>query len=187
MSSPAHSHRAKLVCIVYASILFSFLFTPVCFIHPGTNLPWSFVADSKEFVPDLRVVHERDLNFVLKSEIFVHTDGQHWASHLILGCVPVYRTWQPFSQDLLLDSLLLSYIDVRHANFLPPKLTSGEARDIGPCYMIADDLASVREKSAEHVSQSRQAHVPIEEPVDPAPPVEQEATKVEPDTEMVTR
>jgi len=57
----------------------------------------SFVTDDKEFVPNLRVVHVRDLNFVLRSEIFVHTDGQLQALHLILGCDPVYRTWQPFS------------------------------------------------------------------------------------------
>ena len=74
-----------------------------------------------------------------------------------------------------------------HANFLPPKLTSSKARDIGPCYTIADDLAVVKDEFAERVSQSRQAHVLIEEPVDPAPPAEQEAIEVEPDAEMVTR
>ena len=68
-----------------------------------------------------------DLNFVLRLEIFVHTDGQLQASHLILDCNPVYSTWQPFNQALLVDSPLLSYIDVWHANFLPPSLTVGEA------------------------------------------------------------
>lgn len=34
-----------------------------------------FVADSGVFIQDLRVVHVRDLNFVLKFEIFVHIDG----------------------------------------------------------------------------------------------------------------
>ena len=147
----------------------------------------SFVADSKEFVSDLKVVHVRDLSFIVRSKIFVHTNGQLRASHLILGYNPVYRTWQPFSQDLLLDSLLLSYIDVQHANFLPPKLTFGEARDIGLHYTTADDLALVRDESAKHGSQSHQAHVPIEEPTDPAPPAEQEAIEVESDAEMVTR
>ena len=96
------------------------MFIPICFIHPSINLLCSFVVDGKEFIPDLRMVHVRDLNFVLKFEIFVHTDRQLQASHFILGCVPVYKTWQPFSQDLLLENPLLSYIDVRHANFLPP-------------------------------------------------------------------
>ena len=34
-----------------------------------------FFVDGKVFVLDVRVVHVRDLNFVLKSEIFVHWDG----------------------------------------------------------------------------------------------------------------
>ena len=50
------------------------------------------------------MVHVRDLNFVLRFEIFVNFDGQLWASHLILGCTPIYKTWQPFSQALLVDS-----------------------------------------------------------------------------------
>ena len=31
-------------------------------------------------------MHVRDLNFVLRLEIFMHSDGQLQASHLILGC-----------------------------------------------------------------------------------------------------
>ena len=74
----------------------------------------------------------RDLNFVLQYEIFVNSDGQLQALHLILGCTPIYITWQPFGQAFLVDNLLLSYIDVRHANLLPSQLTIGEARDLGP-------------------------------------------------------
>ena len=77
-------------------------------------------------------MHVRDLNFVLRSEIFVHLDDQLQASHLILGVDPVYSTWQTFSQALLVDSPLLSYIDVQHANFRPPQLTIGEAHDLDP-------------------------------------------------------
>ena len=64
----------------------------------------------------------------------------------------MYKTWQPFSQALLVDSLLLSYIDVQHANFLPLSLTIGEARDLGPHYTTAEDIAPVRDESAERVS-----------------------------------
>ena len=99
-------------------------------------------------------MHVRDLNFVLKSEIFIHTDEQLKASHLILGCTPVYKTWQPFNQALSVDIPLLSYIDVWHANFLPPppSLTTNEARDLGPRYTTVEDLASIRDESAERVS-----------------------------------
>ncbi|KAL0016572.1 hypothetical protein SO802_003641 [Lithocarpus litseifolius] len=116
-------------------------------------LSWHEV-DGRVFAPDLRVVHVRDLNFVLRSEIFFHTDRQLRASHLILGCTLVYRTWQPFSQALSVDSTLLSYIDVRHANFLPPSLTTDEARDLSPCHITVEDLAPVRDESAEGVSRA---------------------------------
>ena len=85
----------------------------------------------------------RDLNFVLRLEIFVHSNEQLQASHLILGVDPVYTTWQAFSQALLVDNPLFSYIDIRHANFLPPSLTIGEARDLSPRYTTAEDRAPV--------------------------------------------
>ena len=34
-----------------------------------------YIVDGKVFVPDIKVVHVRDLNFVLRFEIFVHWDG----------------------------------------------------------------------------------------------------------------
>ena len=105
------------------------------------------------FVPDIRAVHANDLNFILRSEIYVHWDGQLWASHLILGVEPVYSTWQPFKQALLVDSPLLSYIDVRYVNFLPPTLTTGEAREFGRRFTCSDELAPLRDESAERVSQ----------------------------------
>ena len=71
----------------------------------------SFV-EGKLFTLDVKTVHVRDLNFILRSEIFVHWDGQLQASHLILGVDSIYSTWQPFRQALLVDSPLLSYIDV---------------------------------------------------------------------------
>ena len=104
------------------------------------------------FIPDIRTVHVRDLNFILRSEVFVHWDGQLRASHLILGVELVYSTWQSFKQALLVDSPLLSYIDVWYANFLPPKLTTGEVREFGKRYTCSDKLAPLRDESAERVS-----------------------------------
>ena len=42
-----------------------------------------YIVDGKVFVPDIRAVHVRDLNFVLRSKIFVHWDGQLRASYLV--------------------------------------------------------------------------------------------------------
>ena len=114
-----------------------------------------FYADTKRFKKDLRVIHVRDLNFVPRLEIVVHWDGQLQVSHLILRLEPMYSTWQVFGQALLVDNPHLSYIGVQHVNFLPPKLIVGEARDLGPRYTCSDELAPIRDESAERVSRHR--------------------------------
>ena len=58
----------------------------------------------------------------------------------------------------------MSYIDVQHPHFLPSNLTIGEAEDLGPRYTIAEDLALVRDASADLASQNHRVHVPVEEP-----------------------
>ena len=98
------------------------------------------------------MVHVRDLNFTLRFKIFVYWDRQLRASHLILGVDPMYSTWQSFTQALLVGSPLLSYIDVRYSNFLPPKLTIGEARDLGWRYTCSDKLAPLRDESTKLAS-----------------------------------
>lgn len=50
-------------------------------------------ADSKKFKLDSNAIHVRDLNFMLRSEIFVHFDNQLQASHLILGHTPIYTSY----------------------------------------------------------------------------------------------
>ncbi|XP_050266570.1 uncharacterized protein LOC126710237 [Quercus robur] len=127
--------------------------TERCHYNPSTCCQAkSATMDGKVFVQDLRAVHAKDLNFVLRTEIYVYWDGQLRASHLILGVEPVYSTWQPFKQALIVDSPLLSYIDVRYVNFLPPKLTTGEAREFGRRFTCADELAPLRDESAEKAS-----------------------------------
>ena len=91
-------------------------------------------------------------------------------SHLILGVDPVYSIWQPFCQVLLVDSPLLSYIDVRYANFLPPNFTVGEARDIGRRYTCLDEIAPIRDETAELASRylRERAHEAVQREVVPA-------------------
>ena len=67
-----------------------------------------------------------------------------------------------------MDSPLLSYIDVRHASFLPPQLTVGEARDLGPRYTTTNSIAPVKDSSVDLVSQSHKVHVLVEEQGAPA-------------------
>ena len=70
-------------------------------------------ANAKRFKPDRNAIHVWDLNFVLRSEIFVHFDDQLRASHLILGCTLAYTSFQDQRQVLTVGSPLLSYLDVR--------------------------------------------------------------------------
>ena len=61
-----------------------------------------------------------------------------------------------------MDSPLLSYIDIRHANFLPPQLIVGEARDLGPWYTASEEFTLVRDSSAKLVSENHRVHVLVE-------------------------
>ena len=60
----------------------------------------------------LGLVNARDLNFILRLEIFVHYNGQLRASHLILGCTPSYTNYQDPGSAFLATHPLLTYIDV---------------------------------------------------------------------------
>ena len=118
---------------------------------------------------------------------------------MILGLKPVYSTWQAFGQALLVDSPLLLYIDVWHANFLPPRLTIGEARDLGPRYTCSDELTPIKDESAECVSRRRRelAFQQVEQrnppPEELEAPAQEEEAAVElvhssgVESEMVTR
>ena len=72
----------------------------------------------------------------------------------------------------MVDSLLLSYIDVRHANFLLPRFTVGKARELGRRYTCSDELAPLRDESVERVSLCLRelTHEPVQEEV----PVQEE-------------
>ena len=98
----------------------------------------------------------------------------------------MYSTWQAFEQALLVDNPLLLYIDIRHVNFLPPRLTIGEALDLGPRYTCSDELTPIRDESAKRVSrhhcelthqQVEQENPPLAEPE--APTQEEEAVRRE--------
>lgn len=64
-------------------------FTRTPFVQIGINqFSFYFGAESKRFKPNIRVVHKRDLNFMLRSEIFVNSNRQLQASHLIDRFLP---------------------------------------------------------------------------------------------------
>ena len=58
----------------FVPIANSLFFLLMIVLLTNTNSLYFFVVDGRVFTQDLRVVHVRDLNFVLRSEIFVHWD-----------------------------------------------------------------------------------------------------------------
>lgn len=87
----------------------------------------------------------RDLNFVIRSEIFVHFDGQLRASHPILGCTPAYMSFQDPSQASTVSSPFLSYLDVWLYGFIPRGLTLGEAQALSPQQIKEGSLLPARD------------------------------------------
>ena len=77
-----------------------------------------------------------------------------------------------------MDSPLLSYIDVRHPNFLPPNLTVGKARDFGPWIVRAESLVPMRDNSVNSVFHNRIVYRLVEQPQAQVHLVEQEAVEL---------
>lgn len=76
-----------------------------------------YYAISKHFKSDLNAFHVKDLNFILRSRIFLHFDGHLRASHLILSLIPSYTSYQDSGLALTVGNPLLSYINIRLARF----------------------------------------------------------------------
>ena len=143
-------------------LLFYFLYV---FLDVSLTHSLLLTIVSKKFQLDISVVRARELNFVLRSEIFVHYDGQLRASHLILGCVPSYTSYQDSSSALIVGSPLLSYLDIRLQGFLPKGLTTSEARHLGPRLVRQDSLEPIRDGSRDNVFQGRAVYIPVEAPI----------------------
>ena len=124
-------------------------------------------------MPDLNIVHVRDLNFVLRSEIFFHFDEQLRAFHLILDVTPVYSNYQSYRQALTVGSPLLSYIDMRHRGFFSLRLIVGEAQDLSFRLVRVGLLVPAKDGSANTVFQGRTLHTPVEEQRTEVPTTEQ--------------
>lgn len=124
-------------------------------------------------MPNLNTIHVRDLNFVIRSEIFFHYGEQLKASHLILCVTPVYTNYQSSRKALIVGSPLLSYINVWHRGFFPRRLTVGEPWDLGPRLIRVGSLVPTRDGSANTVFQGRVVHTPVEEQRKEVPTTEQ--------------
>ena len=68
--------------------------------------------------PKLSLINVPALNYLLRSEIFVHEDGQLRAVHLILDFEPISRSFLDVGNSIRARDHRLARIDVSRPNFL---------------------------------------------------------------------
>ena len=51
-------------------------------------------VDKNVAIPNFSLVNQLSLDKILKAEVFVHSDGQLRAAHLILSYTPISKTFQ---------------------------------------------------------------------------------------------
>lgn len=94
----------------------------------------------------------------------MHYNGQLRASHLILGCIPSYTSYQDSSNAFTVGSSLLFYLDVQLPGFLLHSLMFGEARQLSPRKARHDSLESIQDGLGDRVFQGRAIHIPLDIP-----------------------
>ena len=65
--------------------------------HILTTMSFFFLdgfADPYTAVPNLGLVNQETLDKILRAEVFVHSDGQLRATHLIFGYTPISKSFQ---------------------------------------------------------------------------------------------
>ena len=75
-------------------------------------------ADKNTAIPNFGLVNQASLDKILKAEMFVHTDGQLRAAHLILDYVPISKVFQASKCMIKARDPLLQRISVAAPGFL---------------------------------------------------------------------
>ena len=109
--------------------LFLFLFLLFVFVHEISfdlcyfSLMMFFVSlngfvDKKAAISNFNLMNQPSLDKVLKVEVFVHTEGQLRAAHLILDYIPIYKSFQVPRCVIKARNLCLHRISVAAPSFL---------------------------------------------------------------------
>ena len=89
------------------------------------------MVDEYHTTPSKYLVNFVDLNRILKSEIFLHTNDQLRAVHVILGFKPLSKCFQSLKNVIKAKDARLALIDVAIPNFLlvePPLAGTQDAQ-----------------------------------------------------------
>ena len=75
-------------------------------------------AEKNTAIPNFGLVNQASLDKILKAKVFVHTDGQLRAAHLILDYVPISKVFQAPKCMIKARDPLLQRISVAALGFL---------------------------------------------------------------------
>ena len=106
-------------CFLFSVFCFLFFFVClfVCLLMIFFVLP-NGVADKNAVVPNFSLMNQASLDRILKAEVFVHTDGQLRATHLILDYTPISNAFQALKCVIKAKDLRLQRISVAGPGFL---------------------------------------------------------------------
>jgi len=79
-------------------------------------------VDKNVAVPNFNLVNKPSLDKILKVKVFVHSDGQLRAAHLVLRYTPLSSSFQAPKCVIKAKDLHLQQIDVAVPGFLNPSL-----------------------------------------------------------------
>ena len=91
----------------------------------------SFLVDKYHTAPNKNLVNFPDLNQILRSEIFLHKDGQLRAVHIILGYEPISKCFQSPKNIIKAKDAQLALIEIAVLGFLltePPPAGTQDAQ-----------------------------------------------------------
>ena len=80
-------------------------------------LPNGF-ADKNAAIPNFNLVNQSSLDKILKAKVFVHTNGQLRAAHLILDHIPISKSFQVLKCVIKARDPFLHQISVAASGFL---------------------------------------------------------------------
>ena len=90
------------------AIFFTIFFFPIGF------------ADKHAAIPNFNLVNQPDLDKILKVKVFVHSDGQLRAAHLVLGYNPLSSSFQALKCMIKVKDPRLHLVNVAAPGFLNP-------------------------------------------------------------------
>ena len=102
---------------VYACNWIFFLWFVPFFADKVFCFPNGF-ADKHAAVPNFNLINQQSLDKILKAEVFIHSDGQLKAAHLILGCTPFSSSFQALKCVIKAKNPRLHLINVAILGFL---------------------------------------------------------------------